>query len=147
MPNSNINGHIQPYIFFEGRCEEAIEFYKKALGAEVVMMMRFKESPMPPPPGVPPGSENKIMHARLHIGQNVLLVSDGRCSGKTVFQGFFMSVSVSTEAEVDRIFGALSDGGKVGMPLEKTFFSSRFGMLTDRFGVGWMVLVHEPPKM
>jgi PhnB protein len=143
MQTSNINGTISLYVFFEGRCDEAIEFYKKALGAEVQLLMRFKDSPVPPPPGLPPGNENKIMHARLRIGQNVLLVSDGRCSGKPVFQGFFLSISVSTEAEVDGVFGALAEGGQVGMPLAKTFFSPRFGMLTDRFGVGWMVLVQQ----
>jgi PhnB protein len=146
METSSINGLINPYLFFEGRCEEAIEFYKKALGAEVQLLMRFKDCPVPPPPGLPPGNESKIMHARLRIGQNTVLVSDGRCSGKPVFQGFFLSISVSTEAEVDEIFGALADGGHAHMPLEKTFFSPRFGMVMDRFGMGWMILVHEPPK-
>jgi PhnB protein len=142
MKTTNSNGVIQPYLFFEGRCDEAIEFYKKALDAEVLMLMRFKDSPEPPPSGTAPtGTENKVMHARLRIGQNVLLMSDGRCAGKPVFEGFFMSVTVPTAAEVDKFFNALADGGQVRMPPAKTFFSPRFGMVTDRFGVGWMVLV------
>jgi PhnB protein len=142
----NNNSLIQPYIFFEGRCEEAIEFYKKALSAEVVVMLRFKDSPVGLPPGIPPGSGNKIMHAQLRIGQTVLMLGDARNSGKPNFQGFSLSLSVSTPAEVDKAFGALADGGQVQMPLEKTFFSPRFGMVTDRFGLGWMVLVQEPLK-
>jgi len=147
MNASNNNGLIQPYVFFEGRCEEAIEFYKKALGGEVLVMLRFKDSPVPPPPGLPPGSESKIMHAQLRIGQTVMMLGDGRCSGKPGgFQGFGLSLSLANEAEVDKAFKALAEGGQVGMPLEKTFFSPRFGMVTDRFGVMWMVLVQEPPK-
>lgn len=131
---------IQPYLFFDGRCEAAIEFYRKALGAEVEMLMRFKDSPEPPPPGVvPPGSENKVMHASLRIGASTVMASDGRCSGQTIFQGFSLSLTVPSEAEADRLFAALAEGGKVQMPLGKTFWSPRFGMLTDRFGVGWMI--------
>lgn len=133
---------IQPYLFFDGRCEEAIEFYKRAAGAEVQMLMRFKESPDPPPPGaVAPGSENKVMHASLKIGDTVLMASDGECSGKPSFQGFSLSLTVPSEAEAERLFSALADGGEVRMPLSKTFFSPRFGMLSDRFGVGWWVMV------
>ena len=133
---------IQPYLFFEGRCEEAVELYKRALGAEVEMLMRVKDSPEPPPPGTyPPGSENKVMHAALHIGDAVLLVSDGRCQGKPSFQGFSLSIYARDEAEAKRWFGALSDGGEVRMPLGRTFFSPCFGMLADRFGVPWMIIV------
>ena len=132
---------IEPYLFFNGRCEEAIEFYKKALGAEVLMLMRYKESPEPPPPGmVPPGWENKIMHTSLRIGNATVMASDG-CSEGTNFQGFSLSLSAANEAEAERAFTALSDGGQVQMPLAKTFWSPRFGMVTDRFGVGWMVTV------
>jgi PhnB protein len=135
-----------PYLFYEGRCEEAIEFYKKALGAELQFMMRFKESPEPPPPGcVPPGAEGKIMHAQLRIGQAVLMMGDARCTGKPVFEGFSLSLALSSVQEVEQAFKALSDGGQVRMPLAKTFFSPSFGMLADRFGVGWMVLVHQAP--
>ena len=133
---------IHPYLFFNGRCEEALAFYRQALGAEVQMMMPFKESPEPPPPDkVPPGHENKIMHASFRVGSTVVMASDGRSSGKPDFQGFSLALTVATEAEADRAFGALADGGQVTMPLEKTFWSPRFGMLEDRFGVGWMIMV------
>ena len=133
---------IQPYLFFDGRCEEALEFYRKALGAKVEMLMRNRESPEPPPPGMlPPGAENKVMHASLRIGESVVMASDGRCSGKPSFQGFSLSVTARDEAEAKRFFGALSEGGSVTLPLGKTFFSPAFGMATDRFGVGWMVIV------
>ena len=134
--------HIQPYLFFDGRCEEALEFYRKALGAKVEMLMRNKESPEPPPPGMlPPGSEGKVMHASLRIGDSVVMASDGHCRGKPSFQGFSLSVTARDEAEAKRFFAALSEGGSVTMPLGKTFFSPAFGMATDRFGVGWMVIV------
>ena len=133
---------IEPYLFFNGRCEEAVEFYKKALGAEVVMLMRFKESPEPPQAGMlPPGSENKLMHASFRVGDTMVMASDGHCTGKTDFQGFCLSITVPTEAEADRKFAALAEGGQVQMPLAKTFWSPRFGMVADRFGVGWMVSV------
>ena len=133
---------VQPYLFFNGRCEEAIEFYKKALGAEEAMLMRFKDSPEPPQPGmVPPGSENKIMHASFRIGETTVMASDGRCTGQPNFQGFSLSITVPNEAEADRRFAALADGGQVQMPLTKTFFSPRFGMVADRFGVSWMIIV------
>ena len=133
---------IEPYLFFNGCCEEAVEFYKKALGAEVVMLMRFKESPEPPQPGmIPPGSENKIMHVSLRIGDTTLMASDGRCTGQSKFQGFSLSLSEANEAEAERKFTLLADGGQVQMPLAKTFWSPRFGMVADRFGVGWMVSV------
>jgi PhnB protein len=135
---------IQPYLFFEGRCEEAIELYKKALGAEVEMLMRIKDSPEPPPPGMhPPGAENKVMHASLRIGAARVMASDGRCSGKPSFQGFSLSLDAKDEAEAKRWFGALSAGGEVRMPLGKTFFSPCFGMLADRFGVPWMIIVAQ----
>lgn len=130
---------IQPYLFFGGRCEEALEFYRQTLGAEVEMMMRFKDSPEPPGCGPVPGE--KIMHASVRIGETVLMASDGCCDGKGSFQGFALSLSVPTEAEADRRFNALAKGGQVQMPLDKTFFSPRFGMVTDRFGVTWMVIV------
>jgi len=135
---------VQPYLSFNGRCEEAIAFYRKAVGAEVLMMMRFKESPEPPPPGmVPPGSENKIMHSSLRIGDSTVMATDGGCQGNASFQGFSLSLTVPSEAEADRVFAALAEGGEVRMPLTKTFFSPRFGMLADRFGVGWMVIVEH----
>src|ERR1700752_1147682 len=133
---------VQPYVFFDGRCEEAIEFYRRALGAEVTMLMRFKDMPEPRQPGmIPPGAENKVMHASLRIGDSMVLASDGRCVGTPVFQGFSLSLTAANDAEADRLFAALSDGGQVQMPLNKTFFSSRFGMAVGRFGVSWMVYV------
>ena len=133
---------IQSYLFFDGRTEEAIEFYKKALGAKVEMVMRYKEAPEAPPPGmVPPGSENKVMHSSFRIGETVVMASDGKCAGKPAFNGFSLSITVANEGEADRVFAALGDGGQVQMPLAKTFFSPKFGMVADKFGVSWMVIV------
>jgi len=144
MSTTNNKGVVQAYLFFDGCCEEAMEFYRRALGAEVQMMMRFKESPEPLPPGsCPPGSENKVMHASVRIGESVIMVSDGRCGGQPSFDGFSLSITVSTEAEAEKLFSALEDGGKVQAPLVKTFFSPRFGMVLDRFGVMWMILVQR----
>lgn len=132
---------VQPYLFFDGRCDEAIAFYREVLGAEVTMLMRFRESPDPPPQGsLPPGFEEKVMHANLSFGDTQVMVSDGRCTGQPGFQGFALTASLSDVGEVERVFGALAEGGQVQMPLEKTFWSPRFGMLTDRFGVSWMVM-------
>lgn len=130
---------VQPYLAFEGRCDEAIEFYKKAIGAKVEMLMRFKEAP--DQSMITPANADKVMHAALRAGDAILLMSDGRCTGSANFHGIALALSVSTDADAERVFEALSDGGKVNMPLQKTFFSSRFGMLADKFGVGWMVLV------
>jgi len=139
MIMANTERIVQPYLFFDGRCEEAIEFYRRALDAEVLMLMRYKDSPEPPRMG---GSENQVMHASLRIGSTKVLAADGRCEGQPGgFHGFALTLSVSSEAEADRCFTALADGGQVRMPLAKTFFSPRFGVLADRFGVTWMVLV------
>lgn len=134
---------IEPYLFFNGRCEQAIEFYRKALGAEVLMLMRYKESPEPPPPGmVPPGWDDKIMHTTFRVGNATVMASDGYSEGGN-FQGFSLSLSLADEAAVERAFTALSEGGQVQMPLGKTFWSPCFGMVADRFGVGWMVTVAQ----
>jgi PhnB protein len=130
---------VQPYLFFDGRCEEAVEFYRRALGAELVMLMRFRDGPEPPM--VPPGAADKIMHAALRIGETMVLLSDGRCSGQPEFRGFALSLTAADEDEADRLFAALGEGGQVQMALSKTFFSPRFGMVADRFGVSWMVYV------
>ena len=133
---------VQPYLFFEGRTEEALEFYRKALGAAVTMVMRFRESPDPPPPGmVPPGAEDRIMHAAFKVGNSLLMASDGTCSGQAKFGGVSLSISVPDEATADRFFAALAQGGQVQMPLGKTFFAPRFGIVADRFGVSWMLVV------
>jgi PhnB protein len=135
---------IEPYLFFNGRCEEAIQFYQQTLGAEVQMMLRNRESPVPQTDvpegcGLPPGMEDKVMHATLRIGNTNMMMSDGLCDGKPVFEGFRLSFNVADAAAADRLFNALGAGGSVQMPLAKTFWSPCFGMLTDRFGVGWMI--------
>ena|SRR5436190_3255881 len=145
MSSAKDNRMIQPYLFFNGTCEQAIEFYRTALGAQVEMVMRYKESPEPPPPGaVPPGFENKIMHASFRIGETTVMASDGCSSESSGFKGFSLSLSVPNEADADRAFNALANGGQVQMPLGKTFWSPRFGMVQDRFGIGWMISVMPP---
>jgi len=136
---------IEPYLFFNGRCEEAIQFYQQTLGAELQMMLRNRESPVSQGEAsaedcqVPAGMEDKVMHATLRIGNANMMMSDGLCDGKPVFEGFRLSFSVADAAAADRLFNALGSGGSVQMPLGKTFWSPCFGMLTDRFGVGWMI--------
>jgi PhnB protein len=140
---------VQPYLVFEGRCEEAIEFYKKALGAKVEMLMRFKDAPEKPPAGeCAPNADDKVMHASLKIGEATVMASDGRMQGNSQpkFEGFALSLDLKTKEEAERTFRALSDGGKVQMPLGKTFFANAFGMVADRFGVSWMVIVPAPQK-
>src|SRR6202034_1624585 len=132
---------VQPYLNFDGRCEEALEFYKKAIGAKVAMLMRFKDSP--DQSMITPGSENKVMHSAVQVGDSMVLMSDGRCTGKANFNGIALTISAKSEAEADKLFSGLAAGGQVTMPLAKTFFSSKFGMLADKFGVGWMVLVAD----
>jgi PhnB protein len=130
---------VQPYLNFDGRCEEALDFYRGALGAEVTMLMRYKESPEPGM--ISPGSEDKVLHASFRVGEAVVMASDGRCKGQPSFQGISLALTVPNDAEAERRFAALAAGGQVQMPLTKTFFSSQFGMVADRFGVSWMVLV------
>jgi Uncharacterized protein conserved in bacteria len=140
-----MSGTLQPYLFFSGRCEEALEYYRQALGAEIEGLIRFKDSPEPPPPGtLQSGFEDKVMHASLRIGEARLMASDG-CDDGTQLSGFKLSLALPSEADARRAFEALADGGQVEMPLSKTFWSSCFGMLTDRFGVGWMVSIAEEP--
>jgi len=133
---------VQSYLFFDGRCEEAIEFYKKALGAKVDMMMRYKDSPEPQPAGHNVPGE-KVMHASFRIGDTQVMASDGHNTGKPNFQGFSLSITVPDEAKAKHCFHALAEGGKVQMPLTKTFYSPSFGMLADRFGVAWMVMAES----
>ena len=131
---------IQPYLFFNGRCEEAIDFYRSAIEAKVTHLMRFKD--VPPSPDNPNADANKdkVMHVAFQIGDTTILASDGECQGTPNFQGFGLSLNAASDAEAERLFGALSDGGAVRMPLGKTFFASRFGMVKDRFGVLWMII-------
>lgn len=134
---------VQPYLFFQGRCEEALAFYGKTIGAKVVDLLRIKDSPEPPPPDMcPPGSGDKIMHATFTIGDSTVMASDGSASGQPDFKGFALSLPAPDEAEARRLFDAVGDGGQVVMPMGKTFFSPAFGMVTDRFGMLWMVIVH-----
>lgn len=136
---------VEPYLFFDGRCEEALNFYRQAIGAETLSLMRFKDSPEPAPPGMcPPNSEDKVMHAMVQIGESVVMASDGRAMGKPQFQGFSLSLAAADAAEAERLFTALGKGGQVQMPLGKTFFAEAFGMVADQFGVSWMVIVPTP---
>jgi PhnB protein len=130
---------IQPYLFFDGRCDEAIAFYEKTVGAEIVMRMRWKDAP--DQSMCSPDNAEKIMHACVKIGGSSVLASDGRCEGKPKFEGFALSYTVPDAAAAEKAFNALSDGGQVQMPLAKTFFSPSFGMCADKFGVSWMVYV------
>ena len=133
--------NVQPYLFFDGKCDEALAFYKSAVGAEPKMLMRFKEAP--DQSMVSPGSADKVMHAQFQIGDATVLMSDGHCTGNTNFKGFALTIAVKNENEADKTFNALAAGGQVTMPMSKTFFSQRFGMLTDKFGVQWMVIVPQ----
>ena len=136
---------VQSYLFFDGRCEEALEFYKGALGIRVEGLMRFRENPDPQPAGMcAPGSEDKVMHAAFRLGDALVMCSDGYAAGKPEFKGFALSLDAMDEAHAKRLFGALSEGGTVQMPLSKTFYSPCFGMVTDRFGILWMVIVPMP---
>jgi PhnB protein len=141
MTTSNLKTVVQPYLFFGGRCEEALEFYREMLGAEVQMLMRFQDSPEPS--GLPDCFNDKIMHATVRVGATTFMASDGRCDGPPTFEGFSLSLTVPNEGEAERAFAALSKDGSVVMPLEKTFWTSKFGMLEDRFGVNWMVSVEH----
>ena len=147
MSTSNANLLIQPYLFFGGRCEEALEFYRTAVGAEVQMMMRYKDNPeRDSERAIAPCFHDKVMHATFQIGGSTLMASDGMCEGTPNFDGFSLSINVPDEAEAERVYNALvHDGGLATMPLEKTFWAPKFGMLTDRFGVGWMISVAHKP--
>jgi PhnB protein len=134
---------VQPYLFFEGRCEEALGFYNKALGARLEMKMLYSESPEACPQGMPPGFEKKVMHSAFHIGDSLVMASDGMCSGQPSFKGISLSVEAQDEADAKRKFNALSEGGQVQMPLGKTFFSPAFGVVADKFGLSWMVMVPQ----
>ena len=133
------NATIEPYLFFSGRCEEALSFYRDAIGAEIAFLMRFKESPEAPPPGmVPEGYGEKVMHSTFRVGSATIMASDG-CDPTAGFAGFALALNLNSTEAVDQAFHALAEGGQITMPLGQTFWSPRFGMLTDRFGIGWMV--------
>jgi len=131
---------IQAYVNYNGRCDEAIAFYKQALGAEVEMVMRFRESPDPCPEGMLPADWNdKVMHSSMRIGDSVLMASDGMSSTPPKYDGITLSLQAKTTDEADRLFNALAQGGEVVMPIGPTFWSPKFGMVKDRFGVPWMI--------
>lgn len=134
---------VQPYLLFDGRCEEAVEFYRRTLGAEAVTVLRWKDMPNPQGGAVPPDRADKIMHAQLRIGDSEVMASDGECGGAPQFSGFSLALKAADPGEAQRLFAALAEGGQVRMPLSPTFFSPAFGMLTDRFGVSWMVHVPQ----
>lgn len=136
---------VQVYLNFDGRCEEAIEFYRSKLDAKVEMIMRFKDSPVQCDPNmVPPGSENKVMHSAFKIGESVIMATDMNCSGDAGFKGFSLTLSANSDAEAERLFAALQDGGQVQMPMNETFFATRFGVVSDRFGVSWQIIHAKP---
>ena len=130
--------NVEPYLFFEGRAEEALQFYQQKLGAKIDAIIRYKENPEPK--YNPPNSDNKVMHALFRIGDTKVMASDGNCAGKPSFQGFALTINAASPAEAEKRFSALAEGGKVQMPLNETFFAESFGMVADRFGVSWMVL-------
>lgn len=137
---------VQPYLYFNGRCDEALDFYKEAIGAVVEAMFRFKDMPEPEESGcaggeIPPG--DKVMHASFRVGQTQILVSDGMCQGEANFEGISLAISADSDAEAEQLFAALGEGGQVQMPMGETFFASRFGMVADRFGVSWMLLAEK----
>lgn len=134
----------QPYLNFDGRCEEALDFYRRTLDAEVTALMRFKDNPEVCASGmVPPGAEGKVMHSSFRIGDSTLMASDSGCGGRPNFEGVSLALTTANDDDAKRRFTALSDGGRVEMPLEKAFFSSSFGVVVDRFGVTWMVVVES----
>ena len=137
--------NVQPYLSFEGRAQEAIDFYKSALGAKVDMVMLFKEAPPEMQSQMSPQSKDKIMHAAFHIGDTQVMASDGQCSGKASFSGIALTLNAASNAEAEKLFNALAQGGKVNMPMSETFFANRFGMVADKFGVDWMVLNPKQP--
>ncbi len=136
--------NVQPYLSFEGRAQEALDFYKGAIGAKVDVVMHFKDAPPEMQSQMSPESKDKVMHAAFHIGDTQVMATDGQCSGKSVFSGISLTLNASSNGEAEKLFGALGQGGKVTMPMSETFFAHRFGMVADKFGVNWMVL---NPKM
>ncbi len=136
--------NVQPYLSFEGRAEEAIEFYKSAIGAKVEMIMHFKDAPPEAQAMITPESRDKVMHAAMKIGDTMVMASDGQCTGKASFSGISLTVTADSPTEADKLFKALGNGGQVTMPMAETFFANRFGMVADKFGVGWMVINPKP---
>jgi PhnB protein len=137
--------NVQPYLSFEGRAQEAMDFYKSALGATVDVVMHFKDAPPEMQAQMSPESKDKVMHAAFHVGDTQIMATDGQCSGKGAFSGISLTLNAGSDAEAEKLFNALAQGGKVNMPMSETFFAHRFGMVADKFGVGWMVLNPKQP--
>ena len=133
--------HVLPYLFFNGRCEEALAFYSKTIGAKAEGMMRFSQNP--DQSTTTPANKDKVMHAQFKLGDSMIFVSDGMATGKTNFDGFSLAIAADSEADAKQMFGALGEGGAVTVPLSETFFAKSFGMLKDRFGVSWMLIVQK----
>jgi len=136
--------NVQPYLYFDGRTEEALAFYKGAIGAQVEFLMHFKDGPAEAQAHMPPNSKDKVMHASFKVGDSTLFASDGNCGGKPNFAGVTLTIDAASDAEADKLFAALGQGGQIQMPMAETFFASRFGMVADKFGVSWMVLKSRP---
>jgi len=134
--------NVQPYISFEGRAQEAIDFYKTALGAEVEVVMQFKDAPPDMQANMP--NKDKVMHSAFKVGDTTIMATDGQCSGKSEFSGITLTIQANSDAEAEKLFNALAQGGKVNMPMSETFFATRFGMVADKFGVSWMVIHSKP---
>ena len=130
---------VEPYLMMSGRCEEALEFYKQAVNAQVVMILRMKDAPDAPPMPMPPNWGDKIMHCGFTIGQTLVMASDGMSEERVDFSGVTLSITADDETQARRMFDALSASGKVFMPMGKTFWSPCFGMCADKFGVNWML--------
>ncbi len=135
--------NVQPYLSFEGRAQEAIDFYQSALGAKVEVIMHFKDAPPDMQAHMP--HKDKIMHAAFKVGDTTIMASDGQCNGKSQFSGVTLTLNATSSGEAEKLFNALAAGGKVNMPMSETFFAHRFGMVADKFGVGWMVLNPKTP--
>ena len=136
---------VQPYLSFEGRAQEALDFYKSAVGATVDVIMHFKDAPPEVQAQMSPDSREKIMHAAFRLGDTQLFASDGRCTGKASFSGVSLTINAASNEEAEKLFGALGKGGQVTMPMSETFFAYRFGILADKFGVNWMILYPKNP--
>lgn len=141
---------VQTYLYFDGKCDEALAFYRDTVGAEILQLMRYRDMPLQPgsdtcvEQSMPPGCEDKVLHCSFRIGATELMASDGFCAGKPVFEGFALSLVLKDKDTVERTFARLAEGGEVRVPVDKTFFSPAFGLVVDRYGILWNVLAVPP---
>jgi len=133
--------NVQTYLFFDGRCEEAIEFYKAVFGADLLYSMRFREGP---PNLVTAENEEKIFHATMRFGETVINLSDDLKQERGSFGGFAILAHLDNDASAEEAFESLQEGGRVGMPIQEVFWASRYGIVTDRFGVTWKIQAGQP---